>query len=194
MKKLSVLCMVLVTVLVLGTVGFGAELYPYREDKGDSHSLAFEVIGVVEPYASMYFIDDGPQRLELWWDGSREEYDEALTFFMIKSNTPIALAMEFGPLKNYNPYHKTNFFIDTTVQIDRLNHNGEWANRLNGTVTKEGKVANGTFYAPWIQTVQKYDYRMKVSGALKDIHDQGAGKYETEIILTISGYPAEQNQ
>ena len=203
MKKLTVLCLVLVAVLAIGSVGFAAPgdrcedgLYPFREDKGDTHSLEFGVVGVVEPYASMYYIpreEEAPRLLELWWDGSKEEFDAAKTFFIIKSNTPISLTMDFEALRTWNPHHKKYFYIDTTVVIERLGGN-VWAPKLAGTVTANSRqgIRIGDedlgFTRDWIQTVDLKNYRMTVSGKLKDIHDQSAGEYETGILLTISGY------
>lgn len=185
MKKLTALCLVLVAVLAIGSVGLAAQLVAPDEQKGDAHFLKIGVVGEVKPYASMYFLE-GPNALG--WNGSKGATDQKDAFFVVKSNTPVTMAVEFRALQ------QENYRIQTNVKIYRGDLvNGAWEFpshrlRLEATAGVDGGLARHA-YGFRLQGVEEKQYKMTVTGTLGDIHHQAAGDYRTNILLTIAGIP-----
>lgn len=192
MRKLTVLSLVVVMILAMGSVVFAGglnmsndPLVPY-----DPNRLTGEinVSGNVGPYAAI-FVTDG--EVDLDWTGRELEASYGTAAFEIKSNTPIKFSAEMGPLSAR--INGSDYGIATSIDIERIGSLFGITTyipviaRIMGANDGVKQFESLTLRGP-VQRVEHRQYRVGIGGLLADIHDQAAGDYTTNVLLTVSAY------
>ncbi len=165
MKRLIILG--LVGLLVMGLSGMAFALQGNTSETVQSEAT-------VGPYASIIGLGNIP---ELFFVGEPGEHQAETTPFTIKSNTALDFTIDGSALT----HEEEDIEIWTRIGLRTEDNSHIFARDFGPGGQWQGP---GTFTN--LQGWGMENYRMRVYAQLGDIHEQPAGKYYGEVIVTIS--------